>query len=1319
MVRVALIPLTILLSSTAAAEVPDWADLPAFEAPVEDLVASAEGHDEPVWLILLETDAELLDEGELIRRVRWVYQVNDPGELESWMNYAVSFQPEIDEIPTIDARVIGPDGEVRRFDPTTLVVEGADRADPAAGPLTQRLRVVLPGPEAGAIVEVVHETRTTWAAPPELGLGLSWAPSKHEDVGAYRARLTTSLPVRGAGPEGTTLTTTHRNGRYTITADIDDPPPVEAWDAAHWTDRRVPLLELAVDTTPARAAEAAQQLLAPFLEAGEDLDELTACAAKLTDRTQRAGCLLDTLNARVQQRPMSISATRWRLRPRAEVLETASANPLEATALYLAMARHVGLEADLVTSWGSEGSAPQLPPLAQASALLVRLGGPQPIFVDVQHVGVPVGHVHSEVAGHPAIVLSRQPKVITLPRTLGGQRSTMTVDLRGDAGAALSIEDELFGWTSQLGRDLQLSAARDPAADTTMRDYFHQRLGQEEGSTYETAGGGHASPTFTWSATASHSDHIVPGVGETSLHLWFDELDLNLNLRHELFISEDKREPYLERTLRLAPVRNEATLRLLVPEGFVLADPPAPYDAEFDGVILRREVTIAPQAIELHWVLDASATDRIRYQQLEPMRDAIRDEADLARTWRVTSQALALFEQGHVTEAVQLARASVKTRGDLPSHTAWAAVLDHLGLRQATLRILRELAAAHPESAVPQRMLAASLSKPPLGEDEASAEDLTAAFEATERALAADPSDATLATRAADLARQRILESWDRPGDLARWTDALKSQLTRLDEGHLQKHALTWALAMDRLGRDEQLRQLLDSDAPYALIPAPVVLAVVARDEGLGEMLPLTERLYPSPAMRSAALVGTSALLMMMREHDTARLLLAAITEELPSTPELDTLVATIGSLHRWEVNLKRNIPMKGVADQLVRQLREQIATESISLPMPGVDAAALTLDLYTSMSPLVVTGSNRGTQHILIQPAQALRLIGVEREHAWSIFTARSGRHRRLLGTSASRETMEGVAIHFYEGAVAGDPILLDLVPELAEALGEVQRAPDLAWLRGVWPDIAARDPEPELLFTTLVATAYEHEEAIDRAASMLDRIQAVDGVDAIRWLSDRTQRSRPSLGIELLERQLQLHPDDRRLMRSIARAWRAAGVPDKAEAAYRRLLERAPEDDFSYDSFGTFLLQQGRLDEARALFEGLAELDEIGWVAFNNHAWFLLLTGHVEESLELVSYGARRTSDPSVNLLHTWASALAMAGRTDEAWELVREVRDGGRFTGDWWFPIGRIAESLDLREAAIDAYRQVPRSGDRNATWFLAAERLEILGEDAEVR
>lgn len=154
----------------------------------------------------------------------------------------------------------------------------------------------------------------------------------------------------------------------------------------------------------------------------------------------------------------------------------------------------------------------------------------------------------------------------------------------------------------------------------------------------------------------------------------------------------------------------------------------------------------------------------------------------------------------------------------------------------------------------------------------------------------------------------------------------------------------------------------------------------------------------------------------------------------------------------------------------------------------------------------------------------------------------------------------------------------------------------PTLLFLGVLWPALRARERALAVLLGVAAAATPLAAHLLDRLAAPLDETRApLHGVPLVE-----NEPWSPELDARLAAR-VAARPDNPYLQ--FAHAWtrRQSGDAPGAEAAYRRVLQRWPDDSRTLNNLGNALAMQGRSDEALEQYLKAARVDPL-----NAAAWF-----------------------------------------------------------------------------------------------------------------
>jgi tetratricopeptide (TPR) repeat protein len=167
---------------------------------------------------------------------------------------------------------------------------------------------------------------------------------------------------------------------------------------------------------------------------------------------------------------------------------------------------------------------------------------------------------------------------------------------------------------------------------------------------------------------------------------------------------------------------------------------------------------------------------------------------------------------------------------------------------------------------------------------------------------------------------------------------------------------------------------------------------------------------------------------------------------------------------------------------------------------------------------------------------------------------------------------------------------------------------------------------------------------------------------------------------------------------------------------------LRRRNNDRAGLEALIELTRDQNQIDQMNAYSKRLISSGKPTAGDLNNAAWYALIRGSVtEESFQWAqqSLQLRNNADPST--LHTLASLYAEIGETSQARDLLlrsMELRGLEEPGSDEWYVLGRIAEQIGIRDAAVAAYGKVvkPSKDYRipDSTYALAQRRLATMAK-----
>lgn len=168
------------------------------------------------------------------------------------------------------------------------------------------------------------------------------------------------------------------------------------------------------------------------------------------------------------------------------------------------------------------------------------------------------------------------------------------------------------------------------------------------------------------------------------------------------------------------------------------------------------------------------------------------------------------------------------------------------------------------------------------------------------------------------------------------------------------------------------------------------------------------------------------------------------------------------------------------------------------------------------------------------------------------------------------------------FEAAVAADPdfALAHLYQAVLAPDGE-RDAPMRLAAAG-----SASDAERQMIESYAANLEGDHDREAALLTALAERFPS-DPMPMFWWANTEANRGRPAEAVAAAEQALTADPSFAPAYNLIGYAEMAAGNADAAGAAFQSYIRLAPDEANPYDSYGEFLMNQGRLDEAEAQFE------------------------------------------------------------------------------------------------------------------------------------
>ncbi len=1316
--------LALSLPSLALAA-PAWADLPPMQAEPQALLdAAAERVGDQALEILFEDVRIVFGEDRTVAREQhMVYLLRDPSAAPYWTRVDASWAPWFQARPSMEARVVRPDGKTFTLDASTIVEEAARDSD--ATLLDDRRVAYAPLPQltAGSVVEIVITDRPTGAFGPG---GASARELVATGETAWPKRVTVEapakMPLRWSAVElETEPKTTTKGGVRRLVFDLE--PILEPYARPDWSAPQLPAtpyLQLSTGSSWEAESAAYHALVADKL-AGKELGPLLAAAEGKTG-IDRVEALLNAVRARVRYTGIEFGEAAIVPATPDAVLARGWGDCKEQAALLVALLTASGIPAEiaLIRPGAGEDAHPDHPTLAAFSHAIVHVPGPPELWIDPSVPQLGARETPMEELGHHALLV--RPKggalvKIPMPAPEANRLST-TTEIRLTPGQPTPLTVSVTGNGAVL-LPFRPPWGKDPIA------HFREQFEQEGGAKY---------PDVTHRGVARTDEPFqIDARGTSGERPFFEEWSQAIGLRQNLLlpgditrgqIDEERTEPYV-----VLPNRMEETYRVRVPEGYVLAD--VPEALTFEHGPLRIELTRAREG-DLEVVRMTSTVSRadLPVAEARALADALATlNAGFTGKMRVVAESVKLVEDEKPAEGVKRARELIAAHPDDPAgYVNLSSVFYRGGFRDLAVAELERAAKLRPKDAWILGRRAVILFTDPIARPGSPPFDATTARAAAKACLDADatiePCRNTYGMSLTVDTTGRFLAEGAPLAELETWASALPEDDRNATLEELRVHALIGQ------GRFADAKKL-------------------AVKQGLMRWAVVATALGESPTAAAAAVTrmnewgrwnnGKAAVdeLERLRRYPEAHAVAKAAVGK-GTEPDRVALVERLAASRRWE---DRATEVGGAGAAALRFLRavgggapkaELAALASPEL-LTWLDADPQRDDWWSTLRPVVASwigtatpdpeAVDRGLDEIL---AVGTFTVEGDEKTGWKV-TLRGKEWRRPLRllVAKGKKGPEVRAVTILDHTVAGEAMRRVKANDIAGA----------AWWIDAWQsDEPAGD---DAALAARYRTAGDVDPAHVRvAAAMLAWPSDAAALDVLRdAYATETGDKRLLVGRRLsgaliatkkwdelgpvLDTLLAAHPNESKLVLAKVELEAAEGRWDAAAAVLDAAIAAHPRDIWLRTT--AVEVAQERGDAGPAVAALLAALDngDITARELNEAAWTLVFVpGQEAKALALVER-AIEMKGVGDGTRHTLAMAQLGAGKVSKAVETLREeVKRSGdvrNLPDYWWLVRGGIAEAYGLNDEAIAAYRRVPVEGGarrfKSVIW--AEARIAALG------
>lgn len=1271
-------------------------------------------------ITLRDTTLRFDAQGRFSRIERMTYRVLSADPNESWKTVAANFRPQLDQRPTLTARVVGPDGAVSELDPRTIVETPVKSSIPDVYSDERQLVAPLPGLRPGAIVDHTVETSelvplTTYGVARLWNLG-SWVRIER-DVFAIEYPAALELQVELEHVPGKFKRSVH-DGIVrlelvrTPLAALDGFESNQVPEDLDW-----PRVVMATGKSWNAVARGYGAAIAPRVtltpELRSQVKTLVAGARTPQDKVAR---LLRWVRGTVRYTGVEIDDAALIPWLPADTVARQFGDCKDMSTLLVAMLREAGVDAKLaLLSATSLPDVPEkLPGLGHFNHAIVYVPGPH-LWVDPTDTFAAPGQLSAEVQGRRALVIDdTTTKLLQTPVAASAQNHT-TVKAeftlaRFGHGRLVRIR-ETSGLAQRTRRQIAFQSSENYVKQ--MKDIGKDNYGCK-GTVVVT----HSEPldfVAPFTETLELPDTTAANTDVDDAAGWLDAHAVIEALPFELDDPDDKRakkDEDVESSRRkhafLLPQAFTATYvaHVVPPRGFVARELPNGFERKVGPVTLSMKATKDASEVVTVTISFDSGPRRWSAEEFETVRHELSQALKDVPQVFFDNQALSLVKKGKLEDAVASVRALIKAEpNEAMHHVTLSEVLLQANLGVAARGEARRAVALAPKLAITHRTLGIVSLHDSIGQKLSKGYDRATAIAELKKALELEPEDETTMSQLLNAyvfdAEGRIYspsanlaEAWPL------FEQFRKAHGNRVDDYYAQS-----------LFHGKKLRELVDLGPKLSLGEGGLAarLAATSIIQGADRAVALVEREVPE-ANRGAVVSQASTLMLTSRRYPEFAAMMNALVKNSGKrlTKQDEQWISLVRSLRPAEsITISPSDPKSLIVglfkaatstdDHSVDQLllpgtNPKVAegfANGLRAGIQGQDKLPVETVVDIALAMLQVQREDRlpfGAEVLSIttpaMPQLQLRLVALQTPAGWRVHPATFdsslyaeavsqalGHHdeaqaialiRSFISVRQKESSVEYL-MRPLRLALSGGARLA-LVPALLNAVG-LKPAEAVSPLEQALKAGDTIDPETRKAVALALASANEtlgHWAELDRVATAMVKDRDLAELSPVlRALALRRQKHFTEAR-EVVEAALSARPDDERLLGLLASIAREEGRVDLAARAHLRLID---------------------LDKEPALH--LAEL------AFDS------MYAKVDATSLERAEKARRIAGDNAVVLASLAALYAESGRIDDAHEVL-SVRLKGAAEKDLanrsWFALGRMAQALKFDDAATHAYRHL---------------------------
>lgn len=1363
-----------LVLSAPAASLAQSPDAPAaagrFTRPAPELfaAASAVSADGANISILEDDDSYTFDaQGRMTHVGYTVYKVLTEKGAEAWDSISIGWEPWHEARPQIRVRVITPDGTEHELDPKNINETPAHEGDYKIYSDGKRLHAPFPAIAAGVVVEEEYTQRET--EPLFDGGRAGWTTFGREDMPVQHSRVefdypaslplrTTELLLPNVKPQRT-----EANGRVKLVYDLgrlegihdDDPnfPP----DVA-----RFPQVSYSTGQSWQALAAEYSKIVDNRIDGAAVKTLVDGLVAGKKTAAEKESALLDYLDRNVRYTGIEFGGAAIVPHDPAETLGKKYGDCKDKATLLVSMLRAAGIPAYVaLLNAGSRMDVPaDLPGMGLFDHAIVYVpamaaAGGQParpaLWIDATDRYARLGQLPIADQGRLSLVARPETTALTAiplaPSTDNTLLEYRTATLSENGPGTVVEKTQPRGVYESRYRSYY---ADKPDKDTrdNLSSYVKAQYVSDDLTTVDRSDPADLEHQFQLTVACDKAKRGFTSLTEAEAAIRYDALFFRLPDALTRKADDDKKDGSDSKAARTAdweliePYVVDLNYRIVPPAGFIPKELPKDRTITLGPAsITETFAASADGSVTAHLVFD-SKKRRYTVAEATELRNRVADLTDgPAILVSFEPKGEALLREGKVEEALASYRALIALHPkEAIHHLQVANVLLQAGMGEAARAEARLAVKLEPKSSLAYKTLGTILQHDLVGRNLRPTSDLAGAAEALRQAARLDPDDKSIAGQLA------ILLEYDRVGRrygpqaplkdaIAEYEKIGQDKLNDLDLAN--NLAFAQFYAGDYAGACKSAQSL--NPQPKALMAACIAVEQGAKagmaqvnkfastDQAFkdtahtaGEML-MNIRQYPLAADflqagaagdNAAQAVGLASLLRDARRHEDLRFAntpQGVVKQFFLMSMDPDVTVAKMEALSSRSA---RVVMSREDADEMKRvlgaprELNSQLAREGSFLDV--------TLDILAQAFDPKMEGDDANGYRLRVQEPGGARM---------TFFVVKEDGEYKLLDTSQNPNAAAWEMLQrIHAGNLHGAKVLLDWLREDRHLEGgdDPLGGPIFPrfWMRGEAADASRMKLAAASLLVGNRSTVQSGieilEPALKTAGTERDRQKIELALCAAYGLEQNFRAMLPVASALLTQvpESRAVFLDNVQALLGLERYDEAIKIADER----LKLLENDPDA----------LRSKADIETARGNYAGavlwLAKLADSGGEdaeVLNETAWLSLYTGKVGEKDIAAGIKATQLAKDNPHVLHTLACLYALAGKTNEARDLLVRSMDELNLdepNDDYWYAFGLIAEKYGEREAAIADYRKLEKPKNAltlpTSSYALAQMRLKAL-------